>query len=872
MSEKIGIQIEVSDGDLKKLVREITVLESTAKNADNALKNMGKAISEAVKAKNAQEHGFNGRPRDEGHAGSGAAALGEGGGAGALGILKGAGAAAAIAATAILAVGVAGTTAAVGILRFVEAGSQAGDMAHELSIRTGASVEFITGAGFAAAQAGVGTEQFANALGILTERATSAPTEFSKWGISVRNAMGGVKDSESLLRDVADRMLKAKSASEKAAIGMDLFGRQGRNMVEFLGDGSAGLDAFIHRAEQLGIVISAASAALADEFNDKLHELEGTIGAVHRVLAEKFMPVLSMVFEAGSEAFSKFLEWVEKNDRALHKMAVSTIQLFLKAVQIAASVMSAMAGAAGVLASVITDRFEPAFAGASALLDQVARGAGDLNQKLDENATNTGKVIPKVENETLARAALTNQISAEAAARRHLIDANEGAASSLQDTLDNLEKLRNHETTTPNIEAAGAQITQARNQAEELLKMHQHLEDERMNITKRVTAQRDIYTEVAADKNADAINVRYLKYGFALKDATAKNYAMLLLKNANADASANARQTTEVETAMNAQKQAVSDAYALYDQYRQFNIQRAAMAADNEVAITKRKIDQQIADTERLYAIAKADDDRLTSAIQKMANDVSSGIMSTFDTLRNEMSTIGSIEVKTQQKIAVKNGEIVEKYLQHASKAEIEAYKKAGKSIEVVTETTEIKTKTAGKAIMNVMKSISEMAAKEAIAQVIRIGVVEAAERSSTVSAIAMNAAKSGSEAASSQAGIPIVGPILAVAAMATVFAAVMAMASKFEKGGFVGGPTGTDRTPAWLTRGEYVMSLGEVNAAKQGVPPPIVARSQGGQAPGNVTQNFMAFTNSRAQVRRLERDVFARERRTMTKRGMVTV
>lgn len=76
---------------------------------------------------------------------------------------------------------------------------------------------------------------------------------------------------------------------------------------------------------------------------------------------------------------------------------------------------------------------------------------------------------------------------------------------------------------------------------------------------------------------------------------------------------------------------------------------------------------------------------------------------------------------------------------------------------------------------------------------------------------VSANAAEAGSGAANSVANIPYVGPILAVAAMATVFAAVMALMSKVKKfstGGFVYGPgsSTSDSIPARLSAGEYVV------------------------------------------------------------------
>jgi TP901 family phage tail tape measure protein len=85
-----------------------------------------------------------------------------------------------------------------------------------------------------------------------------------------------------------------------------------------------------------------------------------------------------------------------------------------------------------------------------------------------------------------------------------------------------------------------------------------------------------------------------------------------------------------------------------------------------------------------------------------------------------------------------------------------------------------------------------------------------------TTAKVSMDAAQAGSGAAASQAAIPVVGPGLAIAAMAAMVAAVMALLGKVKKfaaGGLVTGPgTATsDSIPARLSAGEYVVRAAAV-------------------------------------------------------------
>ena len=64
--------------------------------------------------------------------------------------------------------------------------------------------------------------------------------------------------------------------------------------------------------------------------------------------------------------------------------------------------------------------------------------------------------------------------------------------------------------------------------------------------------------------------------------------------------------------------------------------------------------------------------------------------------------------------------------------------------------------------------------------------------------------------AADSVAGIPVVGAVLAVAAVAGVLAAILAASNAFAEGGIVGGLAGKDRNLARVSKGEMILNDGQ--------------------------------------------------------------
>lgn len=483
MSETAGIVINIDEDDLRGMNAELVMTQRRAQMADREIRNfakglelavkaqqmmeresargmanlgrgvaaaaaasrqqsfaasgnLGAGIAEAARAQTANESGFADRAEDI----EGLGELSEGAGSlsSKLGGIAAGAKAAYSALSAMLRVAV---FVGVGLFGFIEGAAAAGDQVNTLALRTGTAAEFISGMAFAAQQADLEITELHAAMTTMNERAASAPKEFAKWGISLTDVNGEAKSTEQLLRDISDRMASAGSTSEKAAIGVDLFGRSGKELVEFLGGGSAALDEMIARAVELGGVIDTTSAQLADEFNDELAATKVAADAAKREIAEAFMPALVKAFGAGQGALTEFLGWLQQNDKALRQMATSTVQLFAQGIQVLAQVLSGLSYIAEGVTSIITTRFSPAFSGARALLSSVSTAAGKLVADLDATAKKTAtEVVPAVDKENESRARLVGTLGEEAKKRAELLDQIEQRAEELSDLQETLRR------------------------------------------------------------------------------------------------------------------------------------------------------------------------------------------------------------------------------------------------------------------------------------------------------------------------------------------------------------------------------------------------------------------------------------------------
>jgi len=181
----------------------------------------------------------------------------------------------------------------------------AADDLNKLSQSVGIGVESLSKLQYGAELAGVSSEQLGTALRQLSKAAADGKKVFDYIGLDPRK----FRDTETLLRAIAQRFSEVEDGAAKTAAAQELFGESGTRLIPLLNQGAAGFDAFAREAEDLGLVISSKTAAAAEKFNDDLTRLGASARSVFRELAEDALPVLQQITNellAGREAFGSF--------------------------------------------------------------------------------------------------------------------------------------------------------------------------------------------------------------------------------------------------------------------------------------------------------------------------------------------------------------------------------------------------------------------------------------------------------------------------------------------------------------------------------------------------------------------------------------
>jgi lambda family phage tail tape measure protein len=257
------------------------------------------------------------------------------------------GLAAGLAGGAIAAVGVAGA----GIALFA---AKAANEMFELSEKTGISTESLSRFGYAAGLNGVNTEQLGKSLEKLNKSifaAASAPAgavnAFTRLGVALKDSEGNLRSSEDVLLDLSDKFKSLPEGPQRGALAMQVFGKAGAEMLPFLIQGKAGIQALAQEADKLGVTIGGKTAEGSHVFEQTLQRMQGALtGAANTVLKE-MLPSL--------QAFADFiLSDLKDPSGVFRSIGRVVLDVVVPAFKILAGVIGTVVAAGDVLSSVFS--------------------------------------------------------------------------------------------------------------------------------------------------------------------------------------------------------------------------------------------------------------------------------------------------------------------------------------------------------------------------------------------------------------------------------------------------------------------------------------------------------------------------------------
>ncbi|HWF05088.1 MAG TPA: phage tail tape measure C-terminal domain-containing protein, partial [Candidatus Angelobacter sp.] len=174
---------------------------------------------------------------------------------------------------------------------------------HEMSEKTGVSVEALSSLSYAAKQTGVATDVLAGGLEKMSKSAFAAAiapdgtkTAYSRLGIAIKDTNGQLRPTTELLDEIAAKFEKMPNGPQKTALAMQIFGRAGAEMIPLLNEGSEGIKKMTDEASVFGVTISGQTAAQARQFEQGLDKVEAALqGAANAVMKQLLPSMMAFV-------------------------------------------------------------------------------------------------------------------------------------------------------------------------------------------------------------------------------------------------------------------------------------------------------------------------------------------------------------------------------------------------------------------------------------------------------------------------------------------------------------------------------------------------------------------------------------------------
>lgn len=224
-----------------------------------------------------------------------------------------------LAASAAKLAGALGVAFSVGALvNFTKKSFETAAAMRDLSFETNISMKELQAFKLASAEAGVRGTQFEIAIRRLnaamaesSDPGSKAAQIFKEMGINAADGNVSEMQTAEVLRAVTKSFREHADGAREAAVSLELFGRSGTKLQQFLNEGPAGLDAAADALQKMGGGFSEESARQADAF---LERMDRMVMVAEKLAVEIGGPVVS--------ALEKMVGWLKEASSWLGAVSV----------------------------------------------------------------------------------------------------------------------------------------------------------------------------------------------------------------------------------------------------------------------------------------------------------------------------------------------------------------------------------------------------------------------------------------------------------------------------------------------------------------------------------------------------------------------
>jgi len=293
--------------------------------------------------------------------------------------------------------GVALGLVAGGVIAMGKSMLDAADKIGKLSQSTGLASETLSRLKYMSELSGVSFEQLTKGVGRLQRSMYDANSglktqadAFTALGVSVTDANGNLRSSESVMLDVADKFQQMKDGAEKAALAQILFGKAGVSMIPFLNQGRAGIKAMADEADALGITMSGKLTAAAERTNDNLTRLSTAIQGVFLRVMEQALPYIEDMTKA-------MVKWAKEPGKVAEAMIFlnDVLKVFRSTGIIISTIFEALGRSIGATAAAMMSVAKGEFKQAFNIIQMAAEDNAKTYKEAVESMAHVWEEMPK---------------------------------------------------------------------------------------------------------------------------------------------------------------------------------------------------------------------------------------------------------------------------------------------------------------------------------------------------------------------------------------------------------------------------------------------------------------------------------------------
>jgi septal ring factor EnvC (AmiA/AmiB activator) len=146
-------------------------------------------------------------------------------------------------------------------------------------------------------------------------------TAFQTLGISVTDANGNLRNSDTVFSEVITALGSVGNETERDALAMQIFGRSAMELNPLIKAGADEIDNLTKKAHEVGAVMSEENVASLESFGDELAALQDGLKGTAGTLAAAFLPAFSGITDAAQGYLKELANIVSSADGDLGAMA-----------------------------------------------------------------------------------------------------------------------------------------------------------------------------------------------------------------------------------------------------------------------------------------------------------------------------------------------------------------------------------------------------------------------------------------------------------------------------------------------------------------------------------------------------------------------